>query len=170
MPPDLTEEGHTQALFITSTDLDDVSSVIFTAQSDSFNYSDSLNTAILSVTYPEQTMFMSFNPPELIIYSSENADTVTLDIWVRDRYGSGIGGVDVLVSRVPEIGTVIQPGPTVDGYTQCIFVVDPGIEYETTIIFTTVFSFSLEVMFLILLTWARVILKAKLSPLWSGLI
>ena len=136
VPPDLTEDGHTQALFITSTDLDDVSSVIFTAQSDSFSYSDSLNTAILSVTYPEQTMFMSFNPSELVIYSSENADTVTLDIWVRDRYGSGIGGVDVLVSREPEIGTVIQPGPTVDGYTQCIFVVDPGIEYDTTIIFT----------------------------------
>jgi len=129
--PVVTADGYTEAAFITDLGIEENISVVFTATTSIATHSDTL-----SIIRPTQELFMHFDPPVLVIYSADTPEIVTINIWARDENGTGADGVEVTLSRTPSIGTLIQPEPTEDGYTQGFFMADPGIEYDTSIVFT----------------------------------
>ena len=129
--PGVTVNGYTQALFITDLGLDSDTTIVFTATTAVASHSETLN-----IIHPDQELFMHFDPPVLIIYSADTPEIVVIHIWARDENGTGADGVEITLSRTPGIGTLIQPDPTEDGYTRGFFMADPGIEYDTSIVFT----------------------------------
>ncbi len=69
---------------------------------------------------------MNITPSPLVVHSPYKSDTATIDIWVRDENGAGLDSVAVVVSRTPNFGTVVQGGLTENGYTQAMYITDPG--------------------------------------------
>jgi len=69
---------------------------------------------------------MNITPSPLVVHSPFKSDTATIDIWVRDENGAGLDSVAVVVSRTPNYGTVVQGYPTINGYTQALYITDPG--------------------------------------------
>lgn len=69
---------------------------------------------------------MNMTPSPLVVHSPYKSDTALIDLWVRDENGAGLDSVSVVVSRSPNIGTVIQGPLTENGYTQAMYITDPG--------------------------------------------
>ncbi len=68
---------------------------------------------------------MNFNPSSVVVTSPEAIDTALIDLWVRDNHGIGLDSVRVQVLRTPNIGTLIQPAYTVNGYAQAQYITEP---------------------------------------------
>jgi len=74
-----------------------------------------------------QTVQLNLSPSRLIIRTMDKPDTVRLDLRVRDADGNGIDSVEVIINRVPAVGTIVPPQMTYSGgYTTALFVTDPG--------------------------------------------
>jgi len=74
-----------------------------------------------------QTVQLNLTPDRLVIRSTDKPDTVRMNLRVRDSDGNGIDSVEVIINRVPSVGTIVPPGLTYSGgFTTAMFVTDPG--------------------------------------------
>jgi hypothetical protein len=69
---------------------------------------------------------MNITPSPLVVHSPYKSDTAVIDLWVRDENGAGLDSISVVVNRTPNIGTIIQGDLTENGYTQAMYITDPG--------------------------------------------
>ena len=122
--------GYYQSQYITAPGRD--VDITFTATAGSMSISDTLSIFVQPANTVEE-IFMSFNPQPLIIHSPFKSDTALIDIWVRDANGVSLDSIMVQVSRMPEVGTIVPPGLTEDGYAQGMYITDPGIYQDVGI-------------------------------------
>jgi hypothetical protein len=76
---------------------------------------------------------MNIHPQPLVVHSPYKSDTALIDIWVRDENGAGLDSVSVVVRRTPNLGTIIQGAQTANGYTQAMYITDPGFPTSVNI-------------------------------------
>jgi hypothetical protein len=69
---------------------------------------------------------MNITPSPLVVHSPYKSDTALIDLWIRDENGAGLDSIVVVVNRTPNLGTIIQGDMTVNGYTQAMYITDPG--------------------------------------------
>ncbi len=68
---------------------------------------------------------MNFNPSSVVVASPEEIDTALIELWVRDDDGIGLDSVRVQLLRSPNIGTLVQPAYTENGYAQAKYITEP---------------------------------------------
>jgi hypothetical protein len=146
--PGVTEDGLAQGSFIMDPGYDVDTSITFTARSvnGTYSYIRSLN-----VLYSSQIVSISLRPRQLVIYSVNKPDTAAIDIWVRNEDGSGINDLEVWVTRTPEIGSIVPPPPTVNGFAEALFITEPGNLDYTEILFTALTGASSDTATLIII-------------------
>lgn len=122
--------GYYQSQYITAPDSS--VDIIFTAIAGDMSISDTLSIFVQPANTVEE-IFISFNPQPLIIHSPFKSDTALIDIWVRDANGVSLDSILVQISRMPEVGTIVPPGITENGYAQGMYITDPGIYQDVSI-------------------------------------
>ena len=131
--PNPTVNGYASGLFVMDPGYNSDTTITFTAQSANILYS---YTRSLDVSYSSQTVSMSFRPSPLYIHSINKPDTVEIDIWVLNDDGVGIDSLEVGITRAPEIGSIVPPERTVNGYTKGLFITEPGYDTYSELRFT----------------------------------
>jgi len=83
-------------------------------------------------------IFITLDPPQVFLPSSEAVDTVFISLAVLDNEGVGMSGVRVYLTRSPAIGYLTNPDTTNDsGISTAMYITAPG-RYEDIIVAATV--------------------------------